>query len=443
MSERAQRYTAVAIVLHWAIAAAIFFMLPLGFWMHFQAEDGNTSQGVFQAYQLHKSVGLTILALSLVRLGWRLLNPPPALPPHMPGWERLAAKATHWLFYALMIGLPLSGWLYVSAGWSIHDDAPLAVPTRWFGLFEVPHLFGLDGAERDVREGAADIAFNAHAILAYAAIGLAALHIAAALKHHFFDRDAVLAHMVPGLRAPGETGQAPRNLARLATLGGGLALLSVAAVALGFSVAEFSSRAAPPTPYTIEIAAPEAPSGPEAALIPDDPGAAAGVTRWRVDQRSSTINFAYVYEDESGATDFSGRFARWRADIRFNPDDLDGSSVVVTIETASAITGIAAHDGALPGPEWFDAAAHPVATFRSTRFRARDGGYVVDGDLTIRGETRNVAMPFRLTIEGDRAAATGTIEIDRRDFGIGEGSGDDLISREIAISWRVDADRVR
>lgn len=441
MSERAQRYTAVAIVLHWAIAAAILFMLPLGFWMHIQAEDGNTSQGVFQAYQLHKSVGLTILALSLVRLGWRLLNPPPPLPPHMPGWERFAAKATHWLFYALTIGLPLSGWLFVSAGWSIHDDAPLAVPTRWFGLFEVPHLFGLDRASADVREDAADIAFNTHAILAFTAIGLAVLHVAAALKHHVFDRDAVLAHMVPGLRAPGESEPAPKNPARLAVLGGGLALLAVALVALGFNAVQIASRAAPAAPYTIEIAEPGAPLAPDA--VAPDPAAPAGVAAWRVDQRSSAITFAYVYEDESGATDFSGRFARWRADVRFDPDNLDASSVVVRIETGSATTGVAAHDGALPGPEWFDAAAHPVATFRSTRFRARDGGYEVDGDLTIKGETRNVEMPFRLTIEGDRAAATGVIEIDRRDFGIGEGSGDDLISRDIEISWRVDADRVR
>jgi cytochrome b561 len=64
MAERAERYTAVAIVLHWAIAAAILFMLPLGFWMHIEAEHGNTSQAVYDAYQLHKSVGLTILGLS-------------------------------------------------------------------------------------------------------------------------------------------------------------------------------------------------------------------------------------------------------------------------------------------------------------------------------------------------------------------------------------------
>ena len=78
MAARAQRYTAVAIVLHWAIAVAILFMIPMGLWMHESSEHGDVSAQLFRAYQLHKSIGLTVLALSLVRLGWRLLNPPPA-----------------------------------------------------------------------------------------------------------------------------------------------------------------------------------------------------------------------------------------------------------------------------------------------------------------------------------------------------------------------------
>ena len=433
-----ERYTSVAIVLHWAIAFAILFMLPLGFWMHEQAEDGNTSQAVFNAYQLHKSVGFTILALSLVRLGWRLANPPPALPPHMPGWERFIAKLTHWVFYALMIGLPLSGWLFVSAGWSIHDDAPLAVPTRWFNLFGIPHLFGIDRASPDVREDVADLAFNTHAILAWAILGLAVLHVAAGLKHHLFDRDAVLAHMVPGLRAPGETEAAPKNAGRLAVLGLGGALIATALVALGFALTP-ALLAPPSAPSTIEIVEPQAPVAPE-VIAPAEPGAPSA---WRVDTRSSAIGFGYTYEDESGATDFNGRFTNWRADIRFDPENLDASNVVVTIQTASAATGVTAHDGALPGPEWFDAAAHPTATFRTTRIRARDGGYEARGDLTIRGETRSVDLPFRLTIDGDRAAMTGSLTIDRRDFGVGEGAADDLISREITIDVRVDADRLR
>jgi polyisoprenoid-binding protein YceI len=85
----------------------------------------------------------------------------------------------------------------------------------------------------------------------------------------------------------------------------------------------------------------------------------------------------------------------------------------------------------------------PPAPFRKPPIRARDGGYDARGDLTIKGQTRSVDLPFQLTIEGDRATVTGQVTIDRRDFGIGEGAGDELISRDIAINVRVDAARVR
>jgi cytochrome b561/polyisoprenoid-binding protein YceI len=446
MPATVQRYTAVAIVLHWAIAAAILFMIPLGFWMHETAEDGHASVGLFAAYQLHKSIGLTVLALSLVRLGWRLANPPPLLPAHMPGWEKLVAKLTHWAFYGLMIGLPLTGWLYVSAGWSIHDEAPLPVPTHWFGLFEVPHLFGLNQASLDVREDAAEAALTAHAYLGFAALGLAALHVAAALKHHLFDKDETLAHMVPGLRAPFETEPPPKNPVRLAVLGVGLSLVVVAAAAALFTVATLNTTPAQ-APSTFEVVEENAAQqAPEAATADETtPLAPTAMPHWIVDARSSSIGFTYSYEDENGATPFNGRFARWRADIQFDPANLDASSAVVRIETASAATGVGAHDAALPTSEWFDAGANPTAEFRTTRIRSRGGNqYEARGRLTIRAESRDIDLPFTLSIDGDRASMRGSTTIDRRDFGIGtDGSGDDLISRDIQLTIRVDADRAR
>lgn len=444
-----ERYTAVAIVLHWAIAAAILFQLPLGFIMHERAEAGDVSQAVFAAYQLHKSIGLTVLALTLARLAWRLTHKPPPLAAGMPAWEHFAARATHWSFYVLTLALPLTGWLYVSAGWSVHEDASLAVPTRWFGLFDVPHLFGLPQAPEHVRAQTAQAALGAHAALAYAAIALAALHVAAALKHHFFDRDATLAHMVPGLRAPGAAA-APRSIVRSAVLGLGLAAVAAALVAALISVADL---AAPPqsqfelieqetTLAAADPAAPDLTAPPEAAPLAPT-AAPARPSAWTVDQRASTLGFSYVYADESGESRFSGRFTRWRADIRFDPDDLDASTIVVRIETASAQTGVALHDNALPTAAWFNSGAHPSAEFRTTRIAARGGGaYTARGPLTLRGQTRQVDLPFTLSISGDRATVSGSTRIDRRDFGVGnEDAGDDLISREIEISVRVEATR--
>lgn len=450
MAERAQRYTAVAIVLHWAIAFAILLMIPLGFWMHGRAEAGDISDNVFRAFQLHKSIGLTVLALSLVRLGWRLANPPPPFPAHMPGWERLVAKATHWTFYALLIGLPMSGWLYVSAGWSIHDDAALPVATHYFGLFTVPHLFNLPNASANVREATAEAAFTAHWVLAYAAIGLAALHVLAALKHHIFDRDEALAHMVPGLRAPFETAPAPKNPGRLAVLGFGLSLTAVALVAALFALvpAPPSGPAPPEEQSTIEIiepsAAPPAPAPGEApaAVAPGEPSPREAPT-WRVNAARSSIQFSFSIDDGSGANRIEGRFTRWRADIRFDPANLDQSSALVTIETASATTGIDAQDAALPTEPWFAAAAHPNATFRATEFRRRGEGYEARGTLTIKGRGRDVDLPFTLVIDGSNAVMNGRLNIDRRAFDVGSDTeADDMVSRDVDVTIRVEATRV-
>lgn len=431
-----EHYTAVAIVLHWAIAAAIVFLLPLGFWMHDAAKSGAGDPGaLFSAFQLHKSVGLTVLALSLVRLGWRIANPPPPLPAHMPAWERLAAKATHWAFYALMIALPLSGWVFVSAGWSLHENAPLAVPTRWFDLFGVPHLFDLASAGADVRESVAQAAFTAHAALAYAAIALAALHVAAALKHHVIDRDGVLAQMVPVLRAPGAA-PAPKQPLRLAILGGGLALVLVALGAA--SLAALSYVNAPPPAPAIEA---QAPPEPEAAPLaePEAPGAPPA---WAVTAGESSIQFAYLYADDSGETRFAGRFTRWRADIRFDPENLEASSADVRIDTASAQTGVAMHDSALAGAGWFNPAAFPTARFQSQDIRRTETGYEARGALTMGGQTHNVRLPFMLNISGERAVMDGQITINRRSFGLGAGAeGDDLIARDVIVTVHVETAR--
>ncbi|MBC7769125.1 MAG: YceI family protein [Phycisphaerales bacterium] len=437
MAAPAQRYAAIAIVLHWAIAFSIVLMIPLGWWMSDQAEDGVVSDALFQAYQLHKSVGLTVLALSLAQLARRLANPPPAMPEHMPAWERLIASATHWALYALMIALPLTGWLYVSAGWSDHDDAPLQVTTRWFGLFVVPHLFGLPSAGAEVREEVADAAMGAHGVLAWGAIVLGALHAAAALKHHVINRDNVLTLMVPGLRALSGGEPAPKNPGRLALLGGGLALTFAGLAAAAFTLASLGGG--PQTQSQIEIAEP----APDIAPHTPAPPEAGAPSAWRVDPRASTIGFAFTYDDgESAAARFEGRFTRWRADIRFDPDNLGASRAVVTIETASATDGVAVHDRALPGPEWFDSAAHPTAVFRASELRRRGDAYEARGELTIRGRSRTFDLPFTLVIEGDRALMTGTAQLDRSDFDIGKDTdADDLISREIDLSIRVEAVR--
>ncbi|MDX2276305.1 MAG: cytochrome b/b6 domain-containing protein [Hyphomonadaceae bacterium] len=446
MSLAASRYTAVAIVLHWAIAFAIVFNIVLGFWMHGAAEAGTASAAVFEAFQLHKSVGLTVLALSLVRLGWRLAHRPPPFPAHMPSWEKTVALATHWAFYALMIGLPLSGWLYVSAGWSHEANRAFNVPTIYFGLFQVPHLFGLAAQSADTRAAAAGAAFTAHWLLAYGAIALAALHVAAALKHQFFDRDATLARMVPGLKAPFATEAPARDQGRLITLGAGLGLSCVAAIALLLAVLTLGDSGVTPSPAPTSRAEAEVQSvesQPEEATPTQTDTSAPPVTAtpslWRVDPRASAIRFSGVHAGVA----FTGAFSDWSADIRFDPSNLEASSANVAIRTASAADGVPLHDQSLPGAEWFDVANHPTATFRTERI-VRDGdSYRADGVLTIKGRPINVRLPFTLAITGDRAIMDGQMRLRRRDADLGMESDPNAewVSEDIVIAVHVEATR--
>ena len=135
------RYGAVAISLHWTIAAAILAQLAAGLWMVRAIRSADSQALAYHAYQWHKSLGLTVLVLSLLRLCWRLANPPPPLPASMTTIERTAAKTMHGLFYLLTVGMPLVGWAMVSA-------SPLGLPTMVFGLFECPSMMRLSDAPR-------------------------------------------------------------------------------------------------------------------------------------------------------------------------------------------------------------------------------------------------------------------------------------------------------
>lgn len=209
MERGRSRYSLVAIVLHWLIALGLLVTIPLAWWMTGHLSNPSQQARVFAAYQLHKSIGLTVLVLTVLRLIWRLLHPVPPFPPAMPRWERVSARLVHFLLYALMLMLPLTGWAYVSAGWNTHLNVPFAVPTLWFGLFEWPHIPWVVQAPDADRAGAAAAAMGAHELLAWIAVALVAVHAAAALKHHFLDRDDVLASMFPLVRPRG-----PRHLAR-------------------------------------------------------------------------------------------------------------------------------------------------------------------------------------------------------------------------------------
>ena len=183
-----KRYGAVAMTLHWLIAAAIVTMLVVGKYM---VDLPDNDAGKFALYQLHKASGLTVLALSVARIVWRLVNVVPPSPASMPAWQRWAAGGSHLALYFLMIAIPLTGWAVASA-------SPLGIPTLWFGLFDVPHLPGLQGLAD--QKGTEEFLAGVHEWLGNGMILFIVLHIFAAFKHHFWDRDTVLRRMLPFTR---------------------------------------------------------------------------------------------------------------------------------------------------------------------------------------------------------------------------------------------------
>lgn len=178
------KYDAVAMTLHWVIALGILVQIVMGLSMvHLPISD----ELKFQIYQLHKSIGITILLAAILRVLWRFTHKPPALPP-MPRLEQAAATGTHWLLYTLMFLLPVTGWVDVTI-------SPYHIPTVLFGLVPWPDFPGL--AAYAGNQTADAIADFVHSKLGYVIMALLALHIAAALRHHFMLRDHVLRRMLP------------------------------------------------------------------------------------------------------------------------------------------------------------------------------------------------------------------------------------------------------
>jgi cytochrome b561 len=179
------RYTRVAIALHWAIAVLILFNLSLGFFMEDFAPPLKRI-----IVPLHISSGITVLALTLIRILWRVTHRPPAFPPELKRWERLAAHAAHGLLYVLMLLMTLSGWALVSA----HPPNPSGIPI-YLGTVHLPQISWVSHLAPDVQHTAHENFVTVHSIGGWIFVGLLALHVLGALKHQWLDRYPELARM--------------------------------------------------------------------------------------------------------------------------------------------------------------------------------------------------------------------------------------------------------
>ncbi|PJG48815.1 polyisoprenoid-binding protein [Sphingobium sp. LB126] len=411
-----QRYSRIAIFLHWAIAALLAFQIAVGW-----ALEDLGARG-FAVFQLHKSIGISILGLTLARIVVRYWKPRPA--PVEGGWQGALAKAVHAGLYLFMLGAPLTGWALVST-------AKVKVPTLIFGTVPLPHL--------PLPMSANDPASAAHAVLAWIGIALLALHVAGALRHHFLMRDGLLWRMMPA--------RSPLWLVALPTLIAVGFLLGRAILPASAPKAMPQAMAVPSAPTAAEEEAPatvanvlgaDVPGNTDNAAVPSeaDNAVAAGEpvgppSSWAV-QPGGTIGFSVG----NGGETISGGFSRWTAKIAMDPDHPDSADIRVEIDLASASVGDSYKDGMLAGDEFFGVAAHPKAVFTAKGAeRTGANGYRASGTLTLKGVSKPQSIRFSLSGTGKTRRVSGSATIARAPFGVGNGESGAGLDPKVAVHF--------
>lgn len=190
--ETVSRYTRTAMLLHWLVAALIIINVILGL-----AIDWLPDEWIRPDIDTHKSIGITVLGLVILRLIWRFRHQPPALPASFANWERKSSHAAHIALYVLMFALPLSGWLHDSA-WKDAATHPMSL----FYLLPWPRIAFISHLDPVLKESLHTVFGILHTGLAYGLYVILALHVAGALKHEWLDKESVIRRMLPGSGQP-------------------------------------------------------------------------------------------------------------------------------------------------------------------------------------------------------------------------------------------------
>lgn len=375
-------------VFHWLMALFILTALTLGLWSQY-IDDVLLKTNIILA---HKSIGITVLVLALCRLYWRLHVVAPSHTEHHI-LERFAASLTHVLLYILMIALPLSGWLMSNYA---------AYPMSWFGLVELPAMVSPDKAM-------AELAHEAHELMGWVLIGLLALHIAGALKHHAIDKDDVL------------TGMAGQHVARTLTL-----------LAAGVAIAVWLSF---PYPKNLKQTTTSTPTSENANQADTQPSTAATSNGELWQTESGTLSFTFTLNGGK----ISGQFKSFVPQLRFEGDKPTDFSV--KIDLTSVDTQDDTRDGMLLNKEWFNTIDFPQAEYKAQHF-IWDGTaetWNALGVLTIKNKRVATPLVFKLMPSSstpNKVLLHGNAVMNRSNFNIGEGewAADDVVGYSINIT---------
>lgn len=372
------RYGDVAVIFHWLIALFIIGLLIIG---KFMTSLDENSPVRFALTQWHKSFGLTVLALSVLRIMWRLTHRPPAEPSSIALWQQRVASIAHWTLYVLMFAMPITGWIMVSA-------SPLNIDTVLFDVITIPHLPPF--TELANREAIATAFHEYHELASHALIVLLLVHSGAAIKHHFVDKDTTLLRMSPNTASH----SFKRHIAGLVVI--------VAAITGGLFYYNSIER------YSALLAAGE-----------------------------SEVSFVALVS----STDTPGVFIDSIVTATIDTATPSNSSIIAVVQTGTLTSDNAQVEGSLPDTEWFDSEGFPEARFESTAISANDDSTLaVVGNLTIKETTTEVSFPMLITSEEGTQVARGEFVIDRKEYNIGmrSQSDDGTVGFNVTVKFRFD-----
>lgn len=396
LSNSTKSYGSVAKTFHWLTALLILSALALGLIADRAAQavvDPNvasTDADVARAallFSLHKTIGITVFFVALLRIFWALIQPKPGLLNAEHKLEALAAETVHWLLYGSLVLVPLTGW--------IHHAATTGFAPIWW-----PFGQNLPFVPKDAH--VAELFAGLHYVLQWVLIGALVLHIVGAVKHHVIDRDMTLRRMLPG---SAELPQPPAQKHSLVPLF--VALILWGGALSGGAALGLYSHGTDQTEVT------------ELEAVQSD---------WQVTEGSLGITVQQFGSPVSGA------FGDWTAAITFDEPDAPGpaGSVDVTIAIGSLTLG-SVTDQAM-GADFFNVDAFPTATFKGDITKT-DTGYEVTGPLTVRDQSVPITLPFTLDLQGNTATMNGKLELNRLDFAVGAHMPD-----EGSLGFGVDVD---
>lgn len=371
-------YGSVTRSFHWLTALLVITLIPVA--LIANALPYDTSEALARKawlFSLHKTLGVAVFFVALARIAWTVTQPRPAPLHPTRKAETFLAETAHWLLYGSLVLAPLSGWLHHAA---TSGFAPIWWP------------FGQDLPLVPKSEAVAAVFGGAHWVFGKVMAATILLHVVGAIKHQIVDRDATLRRMLNG--APELAPLPPARHASTPLL----AALAVWAVVL--TAGSFFGLYSKHTSTT------------EAAALEEV------ASDWRVTDGAIQISVT-----QFGST-VEGTFTDWTADISFDPDVPGGPSGDVTVLVSIGSLTLGSVTDQAMGPDFFDAATFPTATFAADLVTLVDG-FRANGTLTIKDTTVPLEMPFNLSVNGDDATMRGELMLDRLDFGIGENMPDE------------------